>query len=207
MTSPMAPLSVRGDLWVSASAQWRSHPHPHVPSTSPHVGPQSHSITTKRTGGVSQPGKHSTIVTSSTIHQFFRPQEPPGSLKPVTECVLQLPLEARNQQWGYVLDRHRLIGHVSLPLPLVSLMPAPGALTIVTLVRVHFDYSGVRAQWSSHSVVYQLLGQAIANLQHRFAPERAFPLEEGSVYYLPSEVFLEPSSALRLLPRGTSPSC
>ena len=44
-----------------------------------------------------------------------------------------------------MLDRHQLIGHVALPLPLVSLVPAPGALTNVTLVRVRFDYTGLRA--------------------------------------------------------------
>ena len=38
-------------------------------------------------------------------------------------------------------------------------------------------------------MVYQLFGQAVASLQDRFARVRVFPLEEGSVYYLPSEFF------------------
>ena len=103
--------------------------------------------------------------------------------------MLQLPPEARNQQWGYVLDRHQLIGHVALPLPLASLVPAPGALTNVTLIRTRFDYTGLRARRNSHCVVYQLFGQAVARLQDRYARERTLPLEEGRVYYLPSEVF------------------
>ena len=121
----------------------------------------------------------------------------------MTESVLQLPPEARNQQWGYVLDRHQLIGHVALPLPLVSLVPAPGALTDVTLVRVRFDYSGLRARWSSYHVVHQLFGQAVASLQDRFARERAFPLEEGRVYYLPSEVFFRAKLCLALVTTGS----
>ena len=163
--------------------------HPHVPVTSPRIGPQSPPVTGKRIGVVSQPGKHPAIVTSSTVDQFLRPHQPPGSVKPVTQCVLQLPPEAGYQQWGYVLDVHQILGHVALPLRLVSLMPAPVALTNVTLVRVRFDYTGLRPQWSSHSVVYQLFGPAVASLQDRFARERVFPLEEGSVYCLPSEVF------------------
>ena len=102
-----------------------------------------------------------------------------------------------------MLDRHQLIGHVALPLPLVSLMPAPGALTNVTLVRVRFDYTGLRAQWSSHCVVYQLFGQAVASLQDRFARERVFPLEEGSVYYLPSEVFSRAKLSLAPVTTGS----
>ena len=38
-------------------------------------------------------------------------------------------------------------------------------------------------------MVYHLLGQAVARLQHLFAEERAFRLEEGRVYYL-SSIFL-----------------
>ena len=64
-----------------------------------------------------------------------------------------------------------------LPLTLASLVPAPGALTNVTLVGTRFDYTGLRAQWSSHCVVYLLFSQAVARRQDRFAPERAFPLE------------------------------
>ena len=125
-------------------------------------------------------------MTSDTVDQFFRPQELPGSLRPAAECVLQLPPQARNRHWGYVLDLHQLVGHVALPLPLASLVPAPGALTNVTLIRTRFDYTGLCAQWSSHCVVYELFGQAVARLHDCFARERAFPLEEGRVYYLPS---------------------
>ena len=121
----------------------------------------------------------------------------------MTNCVLQLPLEAGNQQWGHVPDRHQLIGHVALPLSLVSLMPAPGALTNVTLVRVRFGYTGLRAQWSSHGVVYQLFGQAVASLQDRFARDRVFPLEEGSVYYLPSEFFSRAQLSLAPVTTGS----
>ena len=103
--------------------------------------------------------------------------------------MLPLPPEARSEQRGYVLDRHQLMGHVALPLRLASLVPALGALTNVTLIRTRFDYTGLRAQWSSHCVVYQLFGQAVARLQDRYARERTFPLEEGRVYYLPFEVF------------------
>ena len=126
-------------------------------------------------------------MTSDTIYQYFPPQDPPGSLQPAAECVLQLPSEARNKQWGYVLDQHELVRHVALPLPLASLVPIPGALTNLTLIRARFDCTGLRAQWSSHCVV--LFGQAVARLRNRFARERTFPLEEGRVYYLPSEVF------------------
>ena len=100
----------------------------------------------------------------------------------MTECVLQLPPEAQNPQWGYVLDRHQLIGHVALALLLVSPVPAPGALTNVTLVRVRFDYTGSRAQWSSHCVLGQLFGQALASLQDCLARERVFLLEDGRVF-------------------------
>ena len=119
------------------------------------------------------------------------------------ECVLQLPLEARNQQWGYVLDRHQLIGHLELLLPLASLVPAPEALTNVTLICTRFDYIGLRAQWSSQCVVYQLFGQALASLQECFARERVFPLEEGRVYYLPSKVFSRAKLSLAPVTTGS----
>ena len=64
-----------------------------------------------------------------------------------------------------MLDRHQLVGHVALPLPLVSPVPAPGALTNVTLVCARFDYTCSPAKWSSHCVVYQLFGHAVASLQ------------------------------------------
>ena len=137
------------------------------------------------------------------MDQFFKTQEPPGSLKPVTECVLQSPPEARNEQWGYVPDRHQLIGHVALPLPLVPLVPVPRALTNVTLVRVRFDYTGFRARWSSHCVVYYLFAQAVASLQDRFARERVFPLEEERVYYLPSKVFSRAKLSLAPVTTGS----
>ena len=142
-------------------------------------------------------------MTSDTVDHFFRPQEPPGALRPAAECVLRLPPEAHNQQWGYVLDRHQLIGHVALPLPLASLVPAPGALTNVTLIRTRFDYAGLRAQWSSHCVEDQLFGQAVARLQDRFARERTFPLEERRVYYLPSEVFSRAKLSLAPVTTGS----
>ena len=63
--------------------------------------------------------------------------------------MLKLPPVASNQQWGYVLERQRLVGFIALPLPLASLVPAPGALVSVTLVRGLFDYMGLQAQWSS----------------------------------------------------------
>ena len=147
--------------------------------------------------------QHPTIVTSDTVDQFFRPQEPPGSLRPAAECLLQLPSEVRNQQWGYVLDQHQLVEHAALPLPLASLVPAPGALTNVTLFRTRFDYTGLCAQWSSQCVVYQLFGQAVARLQNRFVRERAFPLEEGRVYYLPSEVFSRAKPGLAPVTTGS----
>ena len=90
---------------------------------------------------------------------------------------------------------------MALPLPLASLVPAPGALTNVTLIRARFDYTGLRAQWSSRCVVYQLFGQAVVRLPDRFAQERVFPLEEGRVYYLPFEVFS--SAKLSLAPVTT----
>ena len=37
--------------------------------------------------------------------------------------------------------------------------------------------------------MYQLFGHATVRLRDHFARERAFPLEAGCVYYLPSEVF------------------
>ena len=68
--------------------------------------------------------------------------------------------------------------------------------------RVRFDFTGLRAQWSSHCVAYQLFGQAAASLQDHFARERAFPSEEGSVYYLPSEVFSRAKLILAPVTRG-----
>ena len=70
---------------------------------------------------------------------------------------------AGNRQWGYVPDDRRLVGFVSLPLPLTSLLPLPGALFNITLAHSPFDYTGLRAQWSSHCVVYQLFGQGSHN--------------------------------------------
>ena len=59
-----------------------------------------------------------------------------------------------------------------------------------------FAFFGVRACVlsfcaKSHFVVYQLFGHATARLLDRSARERAFPLEAGCVYYLPSEVFAQ----------------
>ena len=113
----------------------------------------------------------------------------PSSLRPVTEYVLQVPPVAGNQQSGYVLDKRRLVGYVALPMPLVSLVPAPGALANVTLVRGGFGYTVLRAQWGSHCGVYQLFRHATARLRDRSVRERAFPLEAGCVYYLPSDFF------------------
>ena len=96
---------------------------------------------------------------------------------------------------------------MALPLPLVSLVPAPGVLTNVTLVRLRFDYTGMRVQWSSHRVVYQLFGQVVASLQDHFARERVFPLGKGSVYYLLLEVFSTAKLSLARLPQGPSPCC
>ena len=86
-----------------------------------------------------------------------------------------------------MLDKHQSIGHLALPLPLVSLVPAPGVLTSVTLVRVSFDYTCLRTEWSSQCVVYQLFSQAVARLQDHFERERVLSSEVGSVYYLPFE--------------------
>ena len=128
-------------------------------------------------------------MTSGNIDQFLRPHEPPSSLRPVTECVLQLPPVTGNQQWGYVLEEPRLVGYVAVPLSLFSLVPAPRALTNATPVRGGFDYTGLCAQWISHCVVYQPFGHATARLRECCATERAFPLKAGCVYYLPSEIF------------------
>ena len=46
------------------------------------------------------------------------------------------------------------MGFVALPLLLASLVPAPGALINVTPVCGLLDYTGVRAQWSSHCMLY-----------------------------------------------------
>ena len=92
---------------------------------------------------------------------------------------------------------------MALPLPLASLVPSPGALANVTLIRMRFDYTDLRAQWSSHCVVYQLFGQAVARLQDRYARERTIPLEEGSVYYLPSEVFSRAKLSLAPITTGS----
>ena len=51
-------------------------------------------------------------------------------------------------------------------------------------------------------MVYQLFGEAVASLQHRFARERVFPFEEGSVYF-PSEVFSRAKLSLALITTGS----
>ena len=114
--------------------------------------------THQRCGELPQPRDHPTGVTLADGNEFFGPQDPPSSLKPMTECVLNLPPVASNQQWGQVLESERLVGFVALPLPLTSLVPAPVALVNVTLVHGLFDYTDIRAQWSSHCMVYQLFG-------------------------------------------------
>ena len=68
-------------------------------------------------------------------------------------------------------------------------MPSPGALVTVTLVHRTFDYKGLRAQWSSHCVAYQLFGQATTRVRDHFAGERVFFLEPERVYHLPLGVF------------------
>ena len=83
------------------------------------------------------------------------------------------------------MESRRLVGYVALPLLLTLLVPAPGALVNVTLVRGMFNYTRLCAQWSSHCVVYQLFGQAAARLCGRFAGELVFSLEPERVYYLP----------------------
>ena len=153
MTSPTAPpFSMGRHTGIFRRTVVRPHPPICINHTPPRRGTvfSRHWETGKRcSGGVSQSGKHPTAVTSSDTNQFFRPQDPPSSLRPVTECVLQLPPVAGNQQWGHVLEKQRLVGYVALPLPLVSRVPAPGALTKVTLVRGGFNYTNLRAQWSS----------------------------------------------------------
>ena len=64
-----------------------------------------------------------------------------------------------------------------------------GALVNITLVHGFFNYTGLRAQRRSHSVVYQLFGQAAARLRDGFAREQVFPLGSDRVYYLPSGAF------------------
>ena len=52
-------------------------------------------------------------------------------------------------------------------------------------------------------MVYQLLGQAVSSLQDCFAQERVFPLEEGTVYYLPSQAFSRAKLSLALVTTGS----
>ena len=52
-------------------------------------------------------------------------------------------------------------------------------------------------------VAYQLFGQAVVRLQDRYARERAFLLEEGRVYYLPSEVFSRAKLSLAPVTTGS----
>ena len=125
----------------------------------------------------------------TTDGKSFVPQEPPISLVGATACFLQLPPTTQSQQWGYVMDRKCLLGHVPLSPPLAFLVPLPGALVNVTLVRESFDYTALRAQWSSHCVVYQLYGHSTARLDVRSGRMRSYPLKFGSVHYLPAEVF------------------
>ena len=164
------------------------HAHPHVSVASPPTRAQSSPLTGKqanqRRGDLPQPCNHPTNITPIESDEFFRPQEPPSSLKPATECMLKLSPVANNQQGGYVLESRRFFGFVALPLPLASLVSMPGALVNVTLVRGLFDYTDLQAQWSSHCVVY-LFGQAAARLRDRFAREQVFPLESDRVYTSP----------------------
>ena len=52
-------------------------------------------------------------------------------------------------------------------------------------------------------MVYQLFGQAVAFLQDRFARKLAFSLEEGRVYYLPSEIFSRAKLSLAPVTTGS----
>ena len=158
---------------------------PHWGTISPFTGKRAN----QRRGDLPLPCDHPADMTPTDSDEFFRPQEPLSSVKPVTDCVLKLSPIASNQRWRYVLQSQRLVGFVPLPLPFASLVPAPGALVNVTLVRGLFDYTGLQAQQSSHCVVYHLFGQAAARLRIRFAREQVFPLESNRVYYLPFGVF------------------
>ena len=62
---------------------------------------------------------------------------------------------------------------------------------------------GGRRHNAGVAAVYQLFGQVVASLQDRFARERVFPLEEGRVYYLPSEVFSRAKLSLALVTTGS----
>ena len=84
----------------------------------------------------------------------FRPQEHPVSLVPAADCVLALPPVVGDPQCGYILDERDLVGFIPLSLPLASLLLMPGALVNATLAGHPFNYTGLRAQSSSHCVVY-----------------------------------------------------
>ena len=88
---------------------------------------------------------------------------------------------------------------MSLPVPLTSLLPMPGALINIILARSTFDYPRLRAQWSSRCLVYLLFGHATTRLCRHCAGERVFPLESGRVYYMPPSVFVRETLGFALV--------
>ena len=200
MTSPTRPPFQYGATYGYLPAQWCSHPppptYPSPPPPPPHWATVSsrHREMDRRRILARQTPHNCNLDYSGPIFQASRAS---GFTKTGHRVCVAITLEAGNEQWGYVLDRQQLIRHVALPLRVVPLMPAPEALTNVTLVRVPFDYTGLRAQRSSHCVVYQLFGPAVASLQDRFARERVFPWRKGVCTTSLLKFFLEPPSALR----------